>query len=104
MKKRRKTYDKSFKENVVRLSYERKNISEFLKEVGISLSSLHRWRQEFETYGENSFPGNGKPKQTPEQAEIAKLKKELKEVEMERDILKKAVSIFSKNDGKFSGS
>jgi hypothetical protein len=52
--------------------------------------------------GEGSFPGNGKPKQTPEEAEIARLKKALRDAEMERDILKKAVSIFSRNDGRYS--
>ena len=36
--------------------------------------------------------------------ELARLKKELRETQMERDILKKAVSIFSKSDGKYSGS
>ena len=37
---------------------------------------------------------------TEEESELAKLKKELAEVKMERDILKKAVGIFSKSDGK----
>ena len=37
------------------------------------------------------------------ETEIARLKKELKEMQMERDILKKAVSIFSKSDGKYIG-
>jgi transposase len=37
---------------------------------------------------------------TDEQAEIAQLKKELREAEIEREILKKAISIFSRKDGK----
>jgi transposase len=41
---------------------------------------------------------------TDEQKEIANLKKELRDAQLERDILKKAVSIFSKNDGKYSNS
>jgi len=41
---------------------------------------------------------------TEEQKEIARLKKELRDAQLERDILKKAVSIFSKNDGKYSNS
>jgi len=32
--------------------------------------------------------------------EVARLKKELRDAKMERDILKKAISIFSKSDGK----
>jgi len=39
---------------------------------------------------------------TEQETEIARLKKELKEMQIERDILKKAVSIFSRNDGKFT--
>jgi len=41
---------------------------------------------------------------TEEQKEITRLKKELRNAQIERDILKKAVSIFSKNDGKYSNS
>ena len=41
---------------------------------------------------------------TPQEAEIAQLKKKLREAEIERDILKKAVSIFSRNDGRYSNS
>jgi transposase len=52
----------------------------------------------------NSFPGNGKKKMTAEESEIARLQKELAEIRMERDILKKAVGIFSKSDGKFFNS
>lgn len=51
-----------------------------------------------------AFPGNGNLKQTEEQKEIARLKKELRDAQMERDILKKAVSIFSRSDGKYSNS
>jgi len=39
---------------------------------------------------------------TPEQKEIVKLKRELKDTQIERDILKKAISIFSKGDNKYS--
>ena len=41
---------------------------------------------------------------TEEQKEIVRLKKELRDAQIERDILKKAVSIFSKSDGKYSNS
>ncbi len=61
--------------------------------------------------GEAGFSVNGKKNLTPQEAEIARLKKELREAELERDILKKAVSMpvcrrggFSKNDGKYFNS
>ncbi|MFT4682149.1 MAG: transposase [Flavobacteriales bacterium] len=49
------------------------------------------------------FPGNGQ-KKLPLEAENAKLHKELADMRMERDILKKAVGLFTKNDGKYSNS
>jgi len=49
-------------------------------------------------------PGNGKVILSAAEQEVANLKKELRETQMERDILKKAISIFSKGDNKYSGS
>ena len=100
----RRTYDPAFKLNAVQLSYERKNIRELADELGINVNLLYRWRSEYAQKPEASFPGHGKPKLTPEEAEIAKLKKELADVRMEHEILKKAISIFSKNDGRPTGS
>jgi transposase len=53
---------------------------------------LYKWRKEYEEFGQGSFPGNGKLKQTPEQEH--ELERKLKDAELERDILKK--STFSK--------
>jgi transposase len=78
---------------VVQLSYERHNISELARELGILPS--YKWRKEYEEFGQGSFPGNGKLKQTPEQERIAELERKLKDAELERDILK-AIGIFSK--------
>ncbi len=54
-------------------------------------------------FGKNSFPGKGIPKLTDDQKEIANLKKRLKDIELENEILKKAVSIFSTSDKKNIG-
>ena len=97
MKKVRKIYDASFKEQAVQLSYDRTNVSELARELGITAPQLYKWRKEFETFGEGSFPGKGNLKQTPEQAKIHKLEKKLRDAELERDILKKAIGIFSKS-------
>jgi len=79
------------------LSYERHNISELARELGIKVTMLYKWRKEYEQYGKGSFPGKGNIKQTPEQGLIAELEKKLKDAELERDILKKAIGIFSKS-------
>ena len=96
--KTRKKYDRAFKERAVQLSKERKNLSELARELGIYPAQLYKWRKEEEEFGEGSFPGNGYLKQTPEQERIGTLEKKLKDAELERDILKKAIGIFSKSD------
>ena len=65
--------------------------------MGITAPQLYKWRKEFEEFGEGSFPGNGNLKLTPEQEKIHELEKLLKDAELERDILKKAIGIFSKS-------
>lgn len=104
MSKERRKFDKEFKQMAVELSKSRENLNELADELGIRSELIYRWRRELLDIGEGSFPGYGKPKQTPEEAEIARLKKQLRDAEMERDILKKAISIFSRNDGKSTNS
>jgi len=104
MSEDRRTHDPAFKLRAVQLSNERENMRALADELGIDVKLLYRWRSEYAQKPEGSFPGNGKPKLTPKEAEIAQLKKELADVRMERDILKKAISTFSKNHGKATGS
>lgn len=59
---------------------------------------LCRWRKELQDYGKNRFYGSGKPKMTDEEKEILRLKKELKETELERDILKKTIGKMRENN------
>lgn len=98
MEKTRKIYDRAFKEKAVELSKHRKNLSELSRELGILPSQMYKWRKEEGEFGAGSFPGNGNLKQTPQQERISKLEKKLKDAELERDILKKAIGIFSKGD------
>lgn len=95
MRKQRTHYDKAFKENAVKLSLERKNVSELAHELGISPALLYRWRKEYHERGESSFPGNGVRSREGEAGRVAELEKRLKEAETERDILKKALGIIS---------
>lgn len=104
MSKGKRNYSTDFKKKAVELSYARASIAQVCRELDIPTSVLSRWRQESNDYGSNSFPGRGTPKLTEEQREIAHLKKQLKEMQLERDILKKAISIFSESDRKNFGS
>ncbi|MDD4437054.1 MAG: transposase [Tissierellia bacterium] len=94
----RKHYDKAFKENAVKLSLDRKNVSDLARELGISPTLLYRCRKEYQEKGEGSFPGNGIRFQGGDAGRVAELEKRLKEAETERDILKKALGIISTSD------
>ncbi|MFA0962771.1 transposase [Roseivirga sp. BDSF3-8] len=100
----RKSYDAAFKKEVVEMSYQRDNIKELANDLGLRPELIYRWRSEYERSSDKSFPGHGKAKLTPEEKKIKQLEKELRDAKMERDILKKAISIFSKNDGRSSNS
>jgi transposase len=100
----RKVYSKEFKQKAVELSNVRGNVQEIARELEVSAEFIYRWRKEFMNNSSLAFGGNGKKQLTAEQQELAGLKKELVNVRMERDILKKAVSIFSVSDRKSTNS
>lgn len=102
MKKTRRKYDKSFKQMAVELVDSGKSPKEVAMDLGIRSELVNRWRREYHDRPAACFSGNGNANLTKEQKEILQLKKELKEAKLEAEILKKAVSIFSKSDGKFS--
>ena len=98
MKGNRMHYDRKFKENAVKLSYQRDNINDLARELGIRSELVYRWRREFKEYGTGSFSGHGVPNLTPEMKELSNLKKQIQLIETENEILKKALGIISKSD------
>ena len=94
MKKPRKQYDREFKMEAVRLlETSGKSANQLESDLGIGRGNLWRWKREFAADGEDAFPGHGRL--TPEQAELRRLKRENEILRQERDILKKAIAIFS---------
>ncbi len=93
-----RVYSKEFKEQAVLLTESSgKKVGEIANDLGIRENMLWRWKKEFREAGVNSFPGHGNRQQgTDLEEENRRLKQELLDVKMERDILKKAVAIFSK--------
>lgn len=99
-------YSKEFKLEALRM-FENSDmtVQQVAEELGIARYTLYRWINQYGENPEAAFPGRGKRKsQGPEEDEIYRLRKELADVRMERDILKKAVAIFSKGPHKTSGS
>ena len=93
----RRHYSEEFKKDAVSHSLtSEKTVEEVSRDLGIAHSNLKRWRAQYSKNGELAFPGKGKQRLTPQEEEIRRLKKELYEVQQERDILKKALAIFTK--------
>ena len=100
MVEERKKYDKEFKLTVVELSLLRGKVKEVAEEHGIDPQMLSSWRSQYKNHKEIAFSEKGKKMQTEAEKEISRLQKELADARMERDILKKAISIFSSSDRK----
>ncbi len=96
MQKSQKTYTQEFKREAVRLAQTSgKSIVQVARELGISDTSIHQWRKELTEHGSEAFPGSGH--QTAQEEELRRLKRENEVLRQERDILKKAVGIFSRS-------
>jgi transposase len=91
----KKIYDNDFKVTIVELSKSGKKVKEISSEYGLNESMVRRWRREYE---QKSGDFSKKRDLSGEEQELKAIRKELREVKLERDILKKAVSIFSKSD------
>ena len=98
MEIQKKHYSKEFKENAVRLSYERSNMKELADELGIDVQRIYKWRKGIGNKTTTRV-SSGAATDSSSGAEIKKLKKDLKDAQLELAILKKAVHIFSKSDG-----
>ena len=83
----------SFKKDAVRRLMARghKTIAEIAKELGVSPSMLHRWRERFESELAGATPPN-----QGEREEIERLRRELRDVQAENTLLKKAAALFAK--------
>ena len=90
---KRKSHPELFKKDAVRRLIARgsKSVDEIAKELGVSSSMLHRWRQRFEP----ELNGGTQPSQG-EREEIERLRSELRDAKAENALLKKAAALFAK--------
>jgi transposase len=89
-----KKYSAEFKRQAVELAKTSgKSHGEIERELGITAGLLSKWKQRLQSDGVEAFPGNGHLKDSDE--EVRRLQRELEIVTQERDILKKALAIFS---------
>ena len=103
MSKIRRKFSKEQKLEIVKQSLASGvSVQSLAERFDVSANTIYNWRSKYYRYEDNAFSGHGNKTMTDHEQEIAQLKKELRELQLERDILKKAVSIFSKSDSKFS--
>ena len=92
----RRSFSRGFKLEAVRMVEERGvSVAQATRDLDIHDNVLRRWVRQYREDPAHAFPGAGQMK--PEQAEIAQLKKEIRKLKAERDILKKAAAYFAKD-------
>lgn len=94
MTTKRRKYTADFKREAVQLwQTSGKTAAEIEQELGISAGLLGRWKRKLRREGSTDFEQN--TTLSAEQKRIRQLERELRIAKMERDILKKAVAIFT---------
>ena len=91
----RRVYSAEFKHEAVRLVRERGvSVAHAAADLGIHVNVLRSWIKAVKKDSKEAFPGRGRQK--PDDAEVARLRRELAKTKTERDILKKAAAFFAK--------
>jgi len=88
----RKQYSREFKQEAVRLVTQGGlSLAQAARDLGLNETMLGRWKKECEQHANQAFPGQGHPHDD----ELARLRREVEVLRQEREVLKKAISIFS---------
>lgn len=100
---RKRTYNRAFKIQALELvKTSQKSISEIERDLGITPGLLHKWKARMKVDGAQAFPGKGRQKEDEEL--IRRLKREVEVLRQEREVLKKALAIFSSSPEKSTNS
>lgn len=94
MRRTRRTFTREYKTEAVGfLSSGDRSLASVARDLDLDPKLLRRWRDELNQEGSKAFPGHGNPR--PEEAELLLLRRENARLREEREILKKALAIFS---------
>ncbi len=95
--KAHRQFSQEFKRNALQLVMEKGiSVGKVARELDIHPNLIHKWRRDYLAEGESAFVGSGNVK--PSDIEVKRLQKELEDVKEERDILKKALRVFTKHE------
>lgn len=93
----KKSYTKEFKLGAARMVVDEKvKAAKVARDLGVSSGALTKWVQDYRKHGSGAFPGKGHL--APADDELSRLRKEVRRVTMERDILKKTIALFAEFD------
>ena len=93
--RQRQRFSAEFKREAVRLlELGQKPATQLAQELGVARNRLYKWQAQFNANG-GVFRAPGRPKAS-EENEVSRLKRELKRVTEELEILKKAETYFAK--------
>jgi transposase len=96
---KKKRFDREFKIAAVKMvTEEGQKAAEVARSLGIHANMLYNWKRKYAENGEKAFVGKG------HLSEMAALRRKLRNAELDLEILKKAVGIFSKTTENGSGS
>ena len=90
------TYDKTFKEEAIKLSDEI-GVKKSAEQLGIPYYTLAEWRQKRSKYGAQAVVGSGKERIDPQRKRELELEKENAELRRANEILKEALGFFAKD-------
>jgi transposase len=94
MSSKRRTYPRAFKLEAVQLAQSSgKSTSQLEADLGITPGLLNKWKRQMSQEGEEAFRGQGR--QSSDEEELRQLRRENALLKQERDILKKALAIFT---------
>ena len=96
---KRRRFSREFKvEAVCQVLEGQRSMGQIARDLDIDNSVLSRWVRQYREDADLAFPGKGH--QSPEEEELRRLRRELSDVREERDILKKALGVFSRREPK----
>jgi transposase len=85
-----------YKKEIIKLVTEqKKSNSEVARSIGVRETTIRDWVKKYSEHGEKAFPGKGNLR--PDDKELRDLKNKVKDLEMENEVLKKAMAIFSRD-------
>lgn len=94
MPRAKRTFTREFKLDAIHMAEAGdRAIAEIERDLGLNQGQLYHWKEQFAAEGKDAFPGKGHL--PPQEERIRQLERENEILRQERDILKKAITIFS---------